>query len=167
MSSDRIMILMGSSSDFDTMEPCFKILDEFGIDKEVHVASAHRTPAKVQKLVSTAPERGVQVIVCAAGLAAHLAGVVAAHTILPVIGVPMDGGALKGVDALYSTVQMPGGIPVASMGIGRHGAKNAAYFCVHLLALNDETVKGRLQAYRDGLEASIAKQNDEVAQKLS
>ncbi|MHC4996433.1 MAG: 5-(carboxyamino)imidazole ribonucleotide mutase, partial [Planctomycetota bacterium] len=120
------LILMGSDSDWEAMKHCHNLLDEFGVTHEVTVASAHRTPAKVHKIAANAPGRGVKVVIAAAGMAAHLAGTLAALVPCPVIGVPMKGGMMDGLDALLSTVQMPPGVPVATVGVGNSGAKNAA-----------------------------------------
>lgn len=166
MSQSQVLVIMGSESDFDSMKPCIGILDEFKISNEVVVASAHRTPHEVEKIAREAADNGVQVIIAAAGMAAHLAGVIAAHTVLPVIGVPMDGGALNGVDALYATVQMPGGIPVATMGIGKHGGKNAAYHTIQILALGDASIRERIVAYRAGLTGQVAAMNSRVQERL-
>ena len=137
MPSPQVLILLGSDSDLDAMKSTVEILDGFGVANELVVASAHRSPYVVEKLVREAEGRGIKLIVAAAGMAAHLPGVVAAYTTLPVIGVPMEAGALKGVDALYAIVQMPGGVPVMCMGIGKHGAVNAGYAAVQILATAD------------------------------
>jgi phosphoribosylaminoimidazole carboxylase PurE protein len=133
----RVAILFGSESDRATMEETAKVLDTFDVKHEMHHASAHRSPDKVREIVASAPARGVQVFIAAAGMANHLAGTVAAHTTLPVIGVPLLGTALGGADSLYSTVQMPPGVPVATVAIGSPGAKNAAVLAVQILALTD------------------------------
>ncbi|HET9952271.1 MAG TPA: 5-(carboxyamino)imidazole ribonucleotide mutase [Candidatus Eisenbacteria bacterium] len=133
----RVAILFGSESDRATMEETAKVLDSFDVKHEMHHASAHRSPDKVREIVASAPGRGVQVFIAGAGMANHLAGTVAAHTTLPVIGVPLLGSALGGADSLYSTVQMPPGVPVATVAIGSPGAKNAAVLAVQILALND------------------------------
>jgi len=133
----RVAILFGSESDRATMEETAKILDTFDVGHEMHHASAHRSPDKVREIVASAPGRGVKVFIAGAGMANHLAGTVAAHTTLPVIGVPLMGGALGGADALYSTVQMPPGVPVATVAIGAPGAKNAAVLAVQILAVSD------------------------------
>lgn len=138
-----VVIMMGSKSDMQTMDDAAEILKRFGVSFEVHVASAHRSPDRAKSIVDKAHKEGVKVFIAAAGLAAHLAGMVAAHTDRPVIGVPMDGGPLQGMDALLSTVQMPGGVPVAGVAIGSHGAKNAAYLAVRILALNDPQLAER------------------------
>ncbi len=135
-----VVIMMGSKSDMAVMEKAADILKDFGVSFEVHVASAHRSPARVAHIIGKAHDAGVKIFIAAAGLAAHLAGVVASQTDRPVIGVPMDGGSLQGMDALLSTVQMPGGVPVAGMAIGSHGAKNAAYMAVRILALSNPEV---------------------------
>src|ERR1051326_4026583 len=143
-----VLILMGSDSDATTMQPAVDVLKEFGITSEMTVASAHRSPARVLSLVSEAPARGVKVFIVGAGAAAHLAGVVAAHTTLPVIGVPIDSSALKGLDALLSTVQMPPGVPVATVAIGKPGATNAGVLAAQMIALGDAALAGRLRDYK-------------------
>ncbi len=143
-----VLILMGSDSDWEAMSKCHELLTELGIAHEVNVASAHRTPAKVHRLANSASERGVKVFICAAGMAAHLAGVVAAHSSVPVIGVPMKGGMLDGLDALLSTVQMPPGVPVATVGVGTAGAKNAAILAAQIISLTDADLAGRLKEWR-------------------
>ncbi len=148
MNKPFVAILMGSDSDLPTMQSTLDILDQLGVPCEVKIASAHRTPSFTHAYVKEADERGCGVFIAAAGLAAHLAGTVAALTLKPVIGVPMDGGPLQGHDALLSTVQMPGGIPVACVAIGKHGAKNAAYLAAQILALNDAALAQRLAKER-------------------
>lgn len=143
-----VLIVMGSDSDLPTMQEAADILKKFGVPFEMRISSAHRCPQRTAELAAGASARGIRLIIAGAGMAAHLAGVVAAETTLPVIGVPMPGGALNGVDALYSTVQMPGGIPVATMAIGKAGAKNAGIFAVQVLALNDVSMAESLRAYR-------------------
>ncbi len=157
-----ISIVMGSDSDLPVLQGCIDTLKRMGIPYEVTVASAHRTPAKAMQLAATARERGVKVIIAAAGMAAHLAGVLAAHTTLPVIGVPVDSSALNGLDALFSTVQMPPGIPVATMAIGKAGAKNAAIFAAQILATSDARLAERLAA----LKAEMAREVEEKAKKV-
>ncbi len=141
-------ILMGSESDREVMKHTSDILKDLDIPFEVNVMSAHRTPEKVSGYSSSASERGLKVIIAGAGLAAHLAGAVAAHTILPVIGVPLAAGPLNGMDSLLSTVQMPKGIPVATVAIGSHGARNAAYLAAQIIALEDENVAAKLRELR-------------------
>lgn len=142
-------ILMGSESDREVMKYTSDILKDLDIPFEVHVMSAHRTPEKVREYSSTASERGLKVLIAGAGLAAHLAGAVAAHTILPVIGVPLAAGPLNGMDSLLSTVQMPKGIPVATVAIGSHGARNAAYLAAQIIALEDKNLAAKLRKLRD------------------
>jgi len=137
-------VLYGSVSDETVMADCMNTLDNLGIQYEVNVMSAHRTPEEVAEYSRTAAERGLKVLIAGAGLAAHLAGAVAANTKLPVIGVPLSAGPLGGLDALLSTVQMPPGVPVATVAIGKHGAKNAAWLAARIIALNDKNVASKL-----------------------
>ncbi len=148
----RVGILMGSESDRSVMEESVKILNNFGVECELVVASAHRTPEKVQAYAKGARKRGIKVLIAGAGMAAHLAGAVAAHTTLPVIGVPIDSSPLNGLDSLLSTVQMPPGIPVAAMAIGRAGAKNAAYHALAILAATDPVIEKKLEDFRHSFE---------------
>jgi phosphoribosylaminoimidazole carboxylase PurE protein len=141
----RVSILFGSESDRSTMQEAARILDSFGVAHEMEPASAHRSPDRVRELVLGAPARGVEVFIAAAGMANHLAGAVAAHTTLPVIGVPLGGSALGGADALLSTVQMPPGVPVATVAIGSAGAKNAAVLAVQILSLSDAGLRLKLE----------------------
>ena len=143
-----IGIVMGSTSDWETMKAAAKILEEFGVPYEAKAMSAHRTPQLVSEWASAATKRGMKAIIAGAGGAAHLAGVVAAHTTLPVLGVPMPSRHLQGLDSLLSTVQMPRGIPVATFAIGEAGAANAALFAVALLALADKQIAGKLEDFR-------------------
>ena len=149
MEQPLVGILMGSASDWDVMQNAARQLKDFGVAHEARVMSAHRTPALVVEFVSGARARGMQCIIAGAGGAAHLAGVVAAHTTLPVLGVPMPSHHLQGMDSLLSTVQMPQGIPVATFAIGEAGAANAALFAIALLALNDAALAQKLAAFRD------------------
>jgi 5-(carboxyamino)imidazole ribonucleotide mutase len=144
----RVAILMGSKNDWTSMKPAADALDELGIRCDVRVISAHRTPARHHDYVTSAADRGIELFICGAGFAAHLAGVTAALTPLPVLGVPLDSSALDGLDALLATVQMPGGIPVATFGIGKAGAKNAGLFAGAILAGRDPEVAKRLDEYR-------------------
>lgn len=144
----KVAVLMGSSSDEPVMNKCLEYLDSFGVSYEVHVMSAHRTPEKVDAFASSAEEKGFGVIIAGAGMAAHLPGVVASRTLLPVIGVPLEGSALSGQDALFSMVQMPSGIPVATVSIGSAGAKNAAVLAVEILALENSELKKKLMEFR-------------------
>jgi 5-(carboxyamino)imidazole ribonucleotide mutase len=143
---------MGSKSDAGTIQPALDILEELGIEHEVNVISAHRTPEKARQYALSARERGIEVIIAAAGGAAHLPGVLASWTTLPVIGVPIASGELKGVDALYSIVQMPGGIPVATVAIGSAGAKNAAYLAAEILGIKHDKILQAYEQYRQGLQ---------------
>lgn len=152
MTNDKkpfVAVLMGSDSDLPVMQATLDILDSFGVPREVKITSAHRTPAATHAYVKDADERGCGVFIAAAGLAAHLAGTVAGLTVRPVIGVPMEAGPLNGMDALLSTVQMPGGIPVASVAIGKAGAKNAAYLAVQILAAADPALADKLNQDRE------------------
>src|SRR6187549_2864805 len=150
-----VLILMGSDSDAPVMQGSVDVLKEFGISNEMTVASAHRSPERVMRLVREAPSRGVKVFIVGAGAAAHLAGVVAAHTTLPVIGVPIDSSALKGIDALLSTVQMPPGVPVATVAIGKPGATNAGVLAAQMIALADPAVAVRLEMYKKKMAAKV------------
>jgi 5-(carboxyamino)imidazole ribonucleotide mutase len=153
--SPKVLIMMGSDSDLPVMQEAADILAKFGVPYEIRISSAHRSPVRTMALASEAAGRGIRVIIAGAGMAAHLAGVVAAKTTLPVIGVPMSGGALNGVDALYSTVQMPAGIPVATMAIGKAGAKNAGIFAVQVLALTDARLEAALGLYRREMDREV------------
>jgi phosphoribosylaminoimidazole carboxylase PurE protein len=142
-----VSVVMGSDSDLPVMEETAKVLDAFAVPYELYLTSAHRTPERTTQFARGAAKRGVRVMIVGAGAAAHLAGVIASQTLLPVIGVPIDATSLQGLDALLATVQMPGGIPVATMAIGKAGAKNAALFAVRILALEDADLLKKLQAY--------------------
>jgi phosphoribosylaminoimidazole carboxylase PurE protein len=150
-SSPVVSVLMGSNSDNSHMEAAYTLLDEFGIPWEKQVLSAHRQPERLRSYLAEAEQKGIKVFIAAAGLSAALPGVVASHTIQPVIGVPVPAGPLKGVDALLSIVQMPGGIPVATVGLGSNGPKNAALLAVEMLSLGDEGLRARLRKYREKL----------------
>jgi phosphoribosylamine--glycine ligase len=150
-----VLILMGSDSDAPVMQAAVDILRELQIPCEMTVASAHRSPARVTRLVADAPGRGVKAFIVGAGAAAHLAGVVAAHTTMPVIGVPIDSSALKGLDALLSTVQMPPGVPVATVSIGKPGATNAGVLAAQILAVGDPSIAERLLAYKKRLAEKV------------
>jgi phosphoribosylamine--glycine ligase len=164
MSQINVLILMGSDSDAPIMQAAVDVLRDLGISSEMTVASAHRSPERVMRLVREAPARGVKVFIVGAGAAAHLAGVVAAHTTLPVIGVPIDSSALKGLDALLSTVQMPPGVPVATVSIGKPGATNAGILAAQILAVADPAVSARLDAHKrsmsEKVEAAAARLRD-------
>ena len=150
-----VAVVKGSDSDLPVMSETTKILDEFGVEHEVLIVSAHRTPDRCRAFARGAAGRGIKVVVAGAGKAAHLAGVIAAHTTLPVIGVPLDAG-MNGLDALLSTVQMPGGVPVACMAVGKAGAKNAGLMAVAILALSDTGLAKRLSAYRGRMAREVA-----------
>ena len=157
-----VSIIMGSKSDYEVVYEAAKILNEFGAPYEMIVSSAHRSPTRTAKYVTDAEKKGAQVFICAAGMAAHLAGAVAANTTKPVLGVPLGGSALSGVDALYSTVQMPAGIPVATLAIGKAGAKNAAYLAVQILALSDEVLSSKLKADRAAKAEALKKDSEQI-----
>jgi len=158
----RVGILMGSDSDWEVMSAAAARLDALGVPYEVTVTSAHRAPQRTAAYASSARERGLHVLIAGAGVAAHLAGVVASHTTLPVIGVPLEAGSLRGLDALLATVQMPAGVPVATVAIGKNGAENAAILAAQILALSDAQLAARLAA----LKTELAKQVDEKNARL-
>lgn len=157
----KVAIIMGSNSDWPILEPAEKTLKEFGVEVEVVVASAHRTPNLVHEFAAGARDRGVEVIIAAAGLAAHLGGVIAAFTTVPVIGIPIAGGPLNGVDALYSFVQMPPGIPVGTMAI--NGAKNAAIYAVEMLSIKYPELVAKLAENRAKMEAEVIAKGEKLA----
>jgi phosphoribosylaminoimidazole carboxylase PurE protein len=159
-----VSIVMGSDSDLEKMSESAKILEEFEIPFEITISSAHRSPGLTMEYAQNARDRGIYVIIAGAGRAAHLAGVIAAHTTLPVIGVPIDGGPLNGVDALYATVQMPPGIPVATMAIGSGGARNAGIFAVQILALKFPELNAKLEAYKAKLSEGVAQKATRLAE---
>jgi 5-(carboxyamino)imidazole ribonucleotide mutase len=148
MANPLVVVLMGSKSDWDVMRQADETLTKFGVAHECRVLSAHRTPAETAEYVSGAEARGVEVVIAAAGGAAHLAGVCAAHTILPVLGVPMESASLKGLDSLLSTVQMPAGIPVGTLAIGAAGARNAALLAVAILGVSRPELRDKIRAFR-------------------
>jgi phosphoribosylaminoimidazole carboxylase PurE protein len=159
-------IIMGSDSDAAVMQEATKVLKEFGVPYEIGVYSAHRSPVRTHEYVSTARERGLKVIIAGAGSSAHLAGVAAAGTTLPVIGIPIDSSPLSGFDSLLSIVQMPPGVPVATMGVGRSGATNAAILAVQILGLQDEALLKKYATYKSGLENVVAKKSEKVSSEL-
>jgi phosphoribosylaminoimidazole carboxylase PurE protein len=163
MNTLDVMILMGSDSDAEIMRAAGEALNEFGLKWEMTVASAHRSPARVMRMIDEGHQRGVKVFIIGAGAAAHLAGVVAAHTTRPVIGVPIDSSALKGLDALLSTVQMPPGVPVATLAIGKPGATNAGVLAAQMIALGDRSLASKLTAYKKKLEEKV----EAAAKKLA
>lgn len=161
----RVAILMGSDSDKPIMDAAVEVLKEFGIDPDVRILSAHRTPDMVQKYITQeAPQKGVRVFIAAAGMAAHLAGAVAAHTHLPVIGVPLEGSALQGMDSLLSTVQMPPGVPVATVAIGKAGAKNAAYLAVQILGVADASLADKFMEFKKTMAETVLKKDKSYGQ---
>jgi phosphoribosylaminoimidazole carboxylase PurE protein len=162
MSNPLVSIVMGSDSDLEIMREACKALDDFGIAYEIDVASAHRSPARAADLAKNAEERGIKVIIAAAGGAAHLAGVIAAHTILPVIGVPIPSTSLNGMDSLLSTVQMPPGIPVATVAIGKWGATNAGILAAQMIALSDTAMAKKMHAHKEKLARGV----EEKSKKL-
>jgi phosphoribosylaminoimidazole carboxylase PurE protein len=162
MAKPVVGILMGSDSDLPVMQEAAAMLQEFGIDYEMTIASAHRTPKKVLEYSESAEKRGLKVIIAGAGWAAHLAGVVASQTTLPVIGVPIDSSPLKGLDAILATVQMPGGVPVATMSLGKSGAKNAGVFAAQIIAISDVKVANRLKVFKVEMEREV----EEKAKRL-
>src|SRR5437867_9919193 len=151
-----VAVIMGSKSDWETMRAASEILNQFGVTHECHVMSAHRSPALASEFAGHAEPRGIEVIIAAAGGAAHLAGVIAAHTTLPVLGVPMKSDALNGLDSLLSTVQMPAGIPVGTLAIGKPGATNAALFAIAILATNRRELKNKLRDFRAAQKKKIS-----------
>ena len=160
--SAQVGIVMGSDSDMGVMQSAADVLKDFGVAFEITVASAHRSPQRAAAWASTAPERDIKVIIAGAGHAAHLAGAMAAHTSLPIIGVPIDSSCLQGMDALLATVQMPPGIPVATMAIGKPGARNAGILAVQILALSDAGLAEKLQEYKQDMAAKV----EQKAKKL-
>jgi 5-(carboxyamino)imidazole ribonucleotide mutase len=144
----RVAILMGSPNDYEEMKAAEEVLGKLGVETDVRVISAHRTPERLTRFLASAEDAGIEVVICGAGGAAHLAGVTSAHTLLPVLGVPIQSSPLSGLDSLLSTVQMPGGIPVATFGIGRSGAKNAGLFAAAIIARRDPALRKSLEEYR-------------------
>jgi len=157
-----ISILMGSKSDYEIMKEAIKIIEKFQIPYEVIITSAHRTPERTHNYVKDAEKRGAKVFICGAGMAAHLAGVVASLTTRPVLGVPMPSGMMDGLDALLSTVQMPGGMPVATLAVGKAGAKNAAYLALQILANSDEELRAKLEEDRVAQAKKVEMDSKEV-----
>lgn len=162
MEQPLVGVLMGSISDMETMKECTQLLKRFGVPYEVDVASAHRSPEKTVRYAAGARARGLRVLIAGAGAAAHLGGVVAAHTTLPVVAVPIDSSPLQGLDALLATVQMPPGIPVACMAVGTPGAKNAAVFATQILALGDPVFAARLEQYKREMVEAVEEQSQRL-----
>jgi 5-(carboxyamino)imidazole ribonucleotide mutase len=163
----HVGIVMGSDTDYPIMSEAGKTLEKFGIPYEVEVLSAHRTPERAHEYATSAASRGLKVIIAAAGAAAHLAGVMAANTTLPVIGVPMATSSLKGLDALLATVQMPGGIPVATMAIDKAGAVNAAIFAAEILGICDGEIARKLVEHKEEMARSVAEKNTHLQKQIS
>jgi len=155
MKKIRVAIMMGSKSDLPVMKESAKMLDDFGVSNEMRVLSAHRTPKETSEYAEGLKDRGVSVVICGAGASAALSGVVSAHTIIPVIGVPIDSTALNGMDALLSTVQMPPGVPVGAVAVGKGGAKNAALLALRILSLNDKIIEKKLEKYKENQKKQI------------
>ena len=163
----KIMIILGSKSDLVTCDKARMILQQFGMDYEIHIASAHRTPDFAVNLAKTAEEKGFCVIIAAAGLSAHLPGVLAAHTLLPVIGIPLNAGGMGGMESLLSISQMPAGIPVATMTVGEAGVLNAALFALAIISLSDEGVKVKLTDYRSKLASDVMEAESRLQKDLA
>jgi phosphoribosylaminoimidazole carboxylase PurE protein len=161
-----VAVLMGSDSDLTVMAECVRVLEDFGVAHDTRVLSAHRSPREAARFAREAPARGVKVIVAGAGAAAHLAGMMAAHTTLPVIGVPLSSSPLAGVDALLATVQMPPGVPVATVGVGSMGARNAAHLAVTILALSDPRLARRLRDARERMAREVRAQAKALPRRL-
>ena len=162
----QVLIIMGSDTDLPIMQEAANVLDKFGILYDMRISSAHRSPVRTAKLATEAAEKGIKLIIAGAGVAAHLAGVIASKTTLPVIGVPTPGGALNGVDALYATVQMPAGIPVATMAVGRAGAKNAGLFAVQVLALSEPRLAQAMIDYRIEMDQELERKDAELQARI-
>jgi 5-(carboxyamino)imidazole ribonucleotide mutase len=167
MSAPKVLILMGSDSDWEVMSEAKKALDDMGIESEVHVSSAHRTPERTGKLAREAAGRGIQVLVCGAGAAAHLAGVCAAETELPVLGVPLAASDLQGLDALLATAQMPAGVPVGTLAIGKAGARNAGLLAARIVARVDPIVAERVRAQRKKMAEDVEAKDQALQAKLT
>ncbi len=167
MTTPLVLILMGSDSDWEVMTEAKKALDDMGVPVEVHVSSAHRTPARTGALAREAAGRGVEVIIAGAGAAAHLAGVCAAETELPVLGVPLAGSDLKGLDALLSTAQMPAGVPVGTLAIGKAGARNAGLLAARILARSHPDVRAKVQAQREKMRAEVEAKDAALQEKIA
>jgi len=160
-----VSVVMGSDSDLSVMKEATFLLEEFDVPHELVLASAHRSPERTRRFSEGAAARGVKVIIAGAGAAAHLAGVIASQTVLPVIGVPIDSSPLKGLDALLATAQMPGGVPVASMALGKAGAKNGALMAVRILALEDPSLRAKMEAYIENMARGIEEKQEKLRSK--
>ena len=166
MNNTPVAVVMGSKSDLDIVQGAFDILDKFGVKFTARVLSAHRTPAEAAVFAASAEENGFKVIICAAGMAAHLGGVIAAHTVLPVVGIPVASAPFNGIDALFSIVQMPPGIPVAAVTAGKAGGKNAALYALSILALNDPALAEKLREFRKEQQAQVLAADAELQEQL-
>lgn len=166
MSKPKVAIVLGSDSDYPVIQDMLRILNEFEVAHEVTVSSAHRSPDRTHRYAVTLEDRGIQVVIACAGAAAHLAGVLASHTILPVIGVPIDSSPLKGMDALLSTAMMPAGVPVATMGIGKAGASNAAVLAIQILARSDADLARRLKEHKKQLADKVEERDRELKKSI-
>jgi phosphoribosylaminoimidazole carboxylase PurE protein len=162
----KVAVFIGSDSDFEVIKGALDILKEFQVPFTFEVTSAHRSPGRTVKLIKSCEEDGAEVFIAVAGKAAHLAGVVAAHTVHPVIGVPVESPALNGLDALLSTVQMPKGIPVATMGLGKSGAANAALLAIQILSLKEPSLREKLKKYREKMESRVETQSKDIQKKI-
>ena len=167
MSAPRVLILMGSDSDWEVMAEARKALDDLGVASEVHVSSAHRTPERTGRLAREAAGRGIEVLVCGAGAAAHLAGVCAAETELPVLGVPLGSSDLKGLDALLATAQMPGGVPVGTLAVGKAGARNAGLLAARILARSDPAVAAKVRDQRTRMAAEVEAKDAALQERIA
>lgn len=162
----EVLIIMGSASDFDKVKPCAETLESFGISWRMLVSSAHRSPERTIEIITEAEKTGTKIFICAAGMAAHLAGSVAARTTCPVIGIPVSGGSLAGMDALFSTVQMPSGFPVATLALDKAGAKNAAWLAAEILGLQKPELKTKLIAKRKQMEEDVKAASEKLQEEL-
>jgi len=162
----RVAIFIGSDSDFEVAKGAIEIFKEFDVPFVFEVTSAHRSPERLLELIKSFEEKGAEIFIAVAGKAAHLAGVVAAHTICPVIGVPVRGSSLNGLDSLLSTVQMPKGVPVACMGLGKSGAVNAALLAIQILSLKDKSYKGKMREYRERMASSVERSSKKIKENL-
>lgn len=162
-----VSVIMGSKSDYEVMSECLKVLEQFGVRYEVLISSAHRSPNRTQEYVKNAESRGAKVFIGAAGMAAHLAGAIISQTTKPVIGVPLKGGILDGLDALLSTVQMPSSMPVATMAVGKAGAINAAYLAIQILSLNNKNLAQKLRQDREEKQEKVAQDSASIEVRLS
>ena len=162
----KVAVFIGSDSDFEVVKDALDILKEFRVSYKLEVTSAHRSPERTVKLIKSSEEDGAEVFIAVAGKAAHLAGIVAAHTVRPVIGVPVKSSALNGMDALLSTVQMPKGIPVATMGLGKSGAVNAAFLAVQVLGLKEPSLKEKLKEYREKMASEVESKSKKIQEKI-